>query len=179
MTAISEFGIEQVDGGTARISWTGTPDHFTHVFINGFPVTPTPVKIEVADKSLNVPVDVTRVFAVEIIENVDGTPVGSSIVERDYRPIIHWSQSAFATHYRIFHTPDGEVEREIAILNDDPDVKYYSHDVDVDLESDGGRWHFFRVEAFNENTGEQSTTASFFFFYLWDAVKAIGGEFGR
>ncbi len=152
------FKISERFSGSAIISWTAPGlNYISWLFVNGIliqgPIFAETLKRSVPirfSKGLNKVIEIHE-FATNIT-----TPDTITVKEND-RPSIEWNADNEAIQYKIFHTPFGGSESEIAKISVVDDRTQFKISSPIRLVEG---WHFFRVESINK-FGIQSTRENF------------------
>ena len=159
---ITAFTLEFLQGQKVKISWTGTIDHLTWIFLNGVPVSNPWVFGSVTAREAEF--DVPEKFNLELHEAAEGEEILAFSSTVDQFPIFFWSPVSVAEIYLIYRTP--QVGGEELLLQDTEhaeDRDFYKVISIKDLIADGGVWNLFRVEAVT-TIGKESVRSPFFEF---------------
>ena len=160
MATITDVTLTRLDSGTVEIAWSGTSGRTHRVYRDG-ELMAGPDTIAAVSKSVELDWGVDKNYAIEVQEeNADGS-YSAYIVAPRVRPILRWEAVPAAEYYKIYHQEgEGGAESWIESVSKIPTLAYYNYKLGLELNGEGGAWHFFRVEAVDAD-GVESTTATY------------------
>lgn len=148
-----DFTISMLNANHSRVEWDSpNASDVSFVYVNGF-LKHGPIYGETIKRSATIRFTKTLNKCIEIHDFPTNIGETKNVCIRELqRPSIQWNHNPNALRYRIFHTPFGGSESQIAEITVRDDREKYILDSPIRL-VDG--WHFFRVESVRE-TGVES-----------------------
>jgi len=154
MARIDTFTIERTDPANVLLNWTGDVTKNIRIFKDGI-LFLGPFLDADSSRSLSVPWPLNDPISWEVHEeNSDGS-FSSSVIFPDLRPNLQWKTIPNAIFYNIFHKEgDGGTEEKLETVPPVTDSDIQEFQTRQALNGVGGVWHFFRVEAVDEDNAE-------------------------